>query len=68
MTVDEQEEYNGIYGDIRTLVDENLAKFAVGDRPMSEWDDFVQQIHDLGIDRCIEIEQEAVDRVYNRSL
>ena len=68
MTVDEQEEYNGIYGDIRTLVDENLAKFAVGDRPMSEWDSFVQQIHDLGIDRCIEIEQQAVDRVYNRSL
>ena len=68
MTVEEQEEYNAIYGDIRTLVEENLSKFAVGDRDLSEWDSFVQDLHDLGIDRCIEIEQDAVDRVYNRAL
>jgi putative aldouronate transport system substrate-binding protein len=68
MTADETTEYNAIYGDIQTTIEENLTKFAVGERSMDEWDDFVQTIYDLGIEDCIAIKQQAVDRYYSRAL
>ena len=68
MTADETTEYQRIYGDIQTLIEENLTKFAVGDRSMDEWDSFVQEIKNLGIDDCIAIKQDAVDRFYTRSV
>ena len=68
MTTDETERYQTIYGDIQTLIEENLTKFAVGERSMDEWDSFVQEIIDLGIEECIEIKQAAVDRFYTRSV
>jgi putative aldouronate transport system substrate-binding protein len=68
MTADETTEYNAIYGDIQTTIEENLTKFAVGEKSMDEWDDFVQTIYDLGIEDCIAIKQQAVDRYYSRSL
>ena len=68
MTTEENDEYNSIYTDIRTLLEENLSKFAMCERPMSEWDDFVQQIYDLGIEDCIKIQQAAVDRYNSRSI
>lgn len=68
MTTEESEAYNALYADIRTTVEENLANFATGVRPMDEWDSFVQEIQDLGIDKCIEYKQAAVDRYYSRSV
>ena len=35
---------------------------------MDEWDSFVQEIIDLGIEDCIAIKQAAVDRFYTRSV
>ena len=43
MTTDETERYQTIYGDIQTLIEENLTKFAVGERSMDEWDSFVRR-------------------------
>ena len=68
MTAEESEAYYAKYSDIQTLISENLSKFAVGERSMDEWDDFVQQIIDMGIEDCIEIKQAAVDRFYSRSV
>lgn len=68
MTADETTKYQTIYGDIQTLIEENLTKFAVGDRSMDEWDSFVQDIKKLGIDDCIAIKQGAVDRFYTRAV
>jgi putative aldouronate transport system substrate-binding protein len=68
MTTEETEAYYAKYSDIQTLISENLSKFAVGERSMDEWDDFVQDIKDLGIEDCIAIKQQAVDRYYNRAL
>ena len=67
MTADENDEYNAIYADIRTTLEENLTKFAVGEKPMSEWDAFVDSLYELGIEDCIEIQQTAVDRYYART-
>lgn len=66
MTADETDQYNGIYADIRTTLEENLTKFAVGEKPMSEWDAFVESLYDLGIEDCIAIQQAAADRYYAR--
>ena len=66
LTVEENDKYNTMYADIRTHLEENLSKFAVGDRPMEEWDTFIQEIYDLGIEDCIAIQQGAVDRYYQR--
>jgi putative aldouronate transport system substrate-binding protein len=68
MTTEETEAYYAKYSDIQTLISENLSKFAVGERSMDEWDDFVQDIKDLGIEDCIAIKQAAVDRYYSRAL
>lgn len=68
LTAEESERYYAIYSDIQTLISENLSKFAVGDRSFDEWDDFVQQIKDLGIEDCIAIKQGAVDRYYEREV
>ena len=68
MTTEETEEYYLHYSDIQTLISENLTKFAVGERSMDEWDSFVQEIKDLGIDDCIAIKQAAVDRFYERGV
>ena len=67
MTADENDEYNAIYADIRTTLEENLTKFAVGEKPMSEWDAFVDSLYELGIEDCIAIQQTAVDRYYART-
>ena len=67
LTADENDEYNAIYADIRTTLEENLTKFAVGEKPMSEWDAFIDSLYDLGIEECIAIQQGAVDRYYART-
>ena len=68
MTTEENDRYNTIYGDIRTTLEENLTSFATCEKPMSEWDAFVQSIYDLGIEECIEIQQAAVDRFNERGV
>ncbi len=62
MTADELEEYNTIYSDIETYTDENIAKFIVGDKSLDEYDEFVETIKEMGIERCLEINQAAYDR------
>lgn len=62
MTADEKEEYNSIFNDIDTHMDTTIAKFIVGDRSLDEFDDFVEELKSMGIEKCIELEQTAYDR------
>lgn len=62
MTADEKEEYNSIFNDIDTHMDTTIAKFVVGDRSLDEFDDFVEELKSMGIEKCIELEQTAYDR------
>lgn len=68
LTADETTEYQAIYSDIQTTIEENLTKFAVGERSMDEWDSFVEEIKSMGIDDCIAIKQAAVERYYDRTV
>ena len=64
MTDAENQEYVAMYTDIETLANENTVKFITGEKDLAEWDDFVAQLKQYGIDRCIELQQAALDR-YN---
>ena len=48
-----------------SLVDENILKFITGQRPMTEWDSFMEQVKQCGIDEVLSIQQKALER-YNQ--
>lgn len=66
MTMEEGNEYATIWGDISTLVQENIVSFIIGARPMSEFDAFIDQLKGMNIERCIEIKQASLDRYFDR--
>ena len=66
-TTDESEEYASTIGDIETRADEQIVRFVIGELNFdSDWDDFVQELKDMGLERCVELKQAALDRYYER--
>ncbi len=53
--------YSNVYADINTYALENIPKFIMGERSLDEFDDFVAQIEDLGIETCVQLWQKAYD-------
>lgn len=66
LTTVESEESSSLFNDIQTYLEENITKFVVGEKPMSEWDSFIQGIYGMDIERLIAIRQDALDRYYSR--
>ncbi len=66
LSVEESEEYNSLYSDVRSYCEENILKFLNGDRSISEWEDYVSQVKAMGIDEMIALKQAAYDRFNNR--
>lgn len=66
MTAEENEELSAILSDINTLNDECWTKFITGDKSLDEYDDYLQQLHDMNIERAVELYQTALDRYYAR--
>ncbi len=64
MTEDETIKYGNLFTSIETLVQENTVKFITGSKPMEEYDAFVQELYNYGIEECIGYKQAALDR-YN---
>ena len=48
---------------LNTFVEENLQKFVLGQRPMSEWDKFQEELSELPIDEVLAIYEEAYNRI-----
>lgn len=65
LTSDESAEFSATFSDINTYVQTNILSFITGAKPMDEFDQFVADIENMGVDRCIEILQDALDR-YNQ--
>ena len=62
MTSDEVREYSAIFNDIKTYVIEQIPRFITGDRSVAEeWDDFVNEVKGMNIDKCIEYWQNAYE-------
>ena len=65
LTSDEASDYAAAFSDIRTHVQQNILSFITGGRPISEYDQFREEIQNMGIDDCTQILQDALDR-YNQ--
>lgn len=66
MTAEETDEYNSIMMDIDTYVSENKLLFIYGSQSLNSFNDFVETLKGMGIERAIEIQQAAYDRYINR--
>ena len=64
MTSDETSEYARKYADIEMHVRENNVKFIKGTRSLDEYDAYRQELENMGIQTCIDLQQAALDR-YN---
>ena len=67
MTVDEATEYYSLMSDIQTYYEQAVPEFIMGNRPLSEFDAYVDTLNSMGLDRCIEIYQTAYDRFMGRT-
>ena len=64
MTPDETTEYYSYFTDIQTMTREYTVKAIMGQENLDDFDSFVTSMKNVGLDRCIEIQQNALDR-YN---
>jgi len=62
LTADEGSEFARIMSDIDTLRDEMVVRFIIGTEPLDNFDNFIDTVHALNIERAIELQQIALDR------
>ena len=61
-TDDEYEKVKQFETDIKTYAEENIVQFIRGVKPLSEWNDYVNELKKLGIEELLEVYQAAYDR------
>lgn len=66
-TPEESDVMSRLGNDIMTYVQEQIPRFIMGIRPISEWDDFVSVLQDdMGLDKVTEIVNASLTRYNNR--
>ncbi|MGM0126117.1 hypothetical protein IGI37_003518 [Enterococcus sp. AZ194] len=65
-TSEESKELATITNTLDAYISENAMKFMTGERSLDEYDQFVKDLKDQGIDRYLEIRQTAYDRYLKR--
>lgn len=58
--------YATLYSEIDTYVDEMFVKFIMGQEPLENFDQYVERLYKLGLQECIDIQQEVLDGWNNR--
>jgi putative aldouronate transport system substrate-binding protein len=68
LTTEESIEYSAKFNDINTYVSEFKAQVISGNKELNDttWNEYVNQIKSMGIERCIELKQAALDRFFSR--
>ena len=61
MSAEDTAEYEELKVMIKEAVDEAIATFVLGDRDLAEFDDYCAELESMGLERYIEMAQEAVD-------
>lgn len=67
LTTDESVKYGNLMADIKTYVEETTLKFIIGQKPISEFDDFVSRLESMNLAEAIAIQKAAVDRFNQRT-
>ena len=65
-TAEEGTEFSSTYTDIETYVQECNVKFIMGQMSLDDYDSYRETLKGMGIERCIELRQAALDRYYAR--
>jgi len=60
------DEVANIKFEVDTYKDENIVRFITGDRPMSEWNDFVKELKELRVEELLKYMQESYDEYSNK--
>lgn len=68
MNSDETSAYSAVYANIQTLVQENTVKFIIGTKSMDEYDSFVAELYQYGLEECLAYKQASLDRYNSRSV
>jgi len=63
-TTEEMEAITNKWTDINTYVTQMKAKFVTGQEPLANWDKFVAQVKQMGIDDVLKSKQSAYDRMF----
>ncbi len=66
LTTEENDRYTAIMGEINTYVNEMYNNFITGKESLDNFDKFVKEIKDMGIDEANEIQQAAYNRFLKR--
>jgi putative aldouronate transport system substrate-binding protein len=66
LSSDETRDYSSIMSDVETYVSENIVQFIMGTRSLDQYDAFVQQLKDMGIEQALQIKQNAWNRYIAR--
>ena len=66
LNVDEKEIYSDLYPEIKSYVDEMTVKFIMGLEPMENFDAFIAQLNELGVQDVVAAYQAAYDRYISR--
>lgn len=67
-TVEESDELATLQENVSAYVKESLAAFVTGNRPLSDWDSYLKEMENMGLNRWLEIAQTAYDRMQNTQL
>ncbi len=62
-TGEEAEAIADIATDISTYVTSSLAEFVTGNRPLSDWDNYLAELDNMGLQQLLETAQTAYDRM-----
>lgn len=65
-TADESKEYATIMSEVETYRDEMTLKFIFGDESLDNFDQYVETLNSLGLERALEIQNAALERYYAR--
>ncbi|WMJ86699.1 extracellular solute-binding protein [Anaerocolumna sp. MB42-C2] len=60
---EEADEIADIKSTLGTYRDEAAAAFITGTRPLSDWDKYIQELNDIGLQKYLEVSQKAYDRM-----
>ncbi|MGX7031066.1 extracellular solute-binding protein [Vagococcus zengguangii] len=66
LSKDEIDQIKDTQTDLQTYIEQMEAKFITGVEPLSNWDKYVKTIESMGVDKYVEVYQQAVDR-YNQN-
>lgn len=62
LNLDETAEYSDIFSDLSTYIQENLLSFITGSKSLSEYDQFIETVKSMNLERVVELKQSALDR------